>query len=115
LGVPLQSAKVKVKCESLIPARDHCALLSSWEGLLGGVQLEYEQTKVEESLVYRRPDYEDGDGWDPKDGEIDTGGPGDGCVGWDGWPGEWPVTVGEIRGQRGESTAEQQVDFVTVS
>jgi len=159
LGVPLQSVKVKVKCELLIPAADHCAYLSSWEDLVGeGVRLEYEQAKVEELPKYRRHDYEgegggegegedkdededgdededededegegederereedeggdgdgdededgdgdkeeDGDGDEGRGGETGAGDPSDGCVRWEGWPGQWPTTVGEMRGQ----------------
>jgi len=114
LGAPLQSVKVKVKCEMLIPAAAHCALLSSWEGLIEeGVLLEYEQAKVEELPRYRSWDHED-EGDDERDHEEEddderdreeedeethSGDPGYGCVGWDGWPGQWPKTAGEMGSQ----------------
>jgi len=75
----------------LIPAADHCALLISWESLVDGrVRLEYERTKVGELRKYRYRIYPE------KDGVED--GAGDCCVGWDGWPGEWPKTVEEMKG-----------------
>ena len=151
-GVPLRSVKVKVKCELLIPAADHCAYLSSWEDLIGeGVRLEYERTTVEELPKYRRHDYvegEDGDrdkgrgegeggdededegndgdedkdkdgseqDYEEGDGDTDgdegecggdedgsrkagVGDSGDDCVGWEGWPGQWPTTMKEMRGR----------------
>ena len=40
-GAPFQSVMVKMGCEMLITATEHCALLTSWEGLVeGSVRLE---------------------------------------------------------------------------
>ena len=109
-GAPLELAAVKVKCEMLIPAADHCALLTSWKGLVGeGVTLEYERTEVEKLPRCRRRDCEDEDEWDHGDENEDDGGGDKGgdedeevdaddlddCrVGWDGWPEKWPERVG---------------------
>jgi len=113
-GAAFQSVKVKVKCELLVPAAEHRAFLNSWAGLVGeGVSLEYEETEVKKLPRRRRRDYEDEDEWDYEedewDGEEDeededeedeedeegnTGDPDDGCVGWNGWPENWPATVG---------------------
>jgi hypothetical protein len=86
----------------LIPATDHCAFLTSWEGLVGGgVRLEYEQTKFEKLPRCRRHNREEGEGEDEdeeEDKETDAGDPGDCCVGWDGWPEKWPKTMGEMGG-----------------
>jgi len=78
-GMPFQSVTVKMKCETLIPAAEHRAFLTSWEGIVGDVMLEYERTEVE------------GGGG----GTDDLGD----CVGWSGWPENWPKTVEEMRGQ----------------
>jgi hypothetical protein len=107
VGAPLQSITVTVKCEMLIPATDHCAFLTSWEGLVGGsVRLEYEQTKVKKLRRCRRRNYEDDGESDceeedeeDEDEEADAGDPGDCCVGWDGWPEKWPKTMGEMGGK----------------
>jgi len=128
-GVPLQSVEVKVKCEMLIPAADHCGFLSSWERIVReGVRLEYEQATVEELPGYPALDHEDEDedeeedddreeGGDHEQGgnheeegnyerdheeedeEAGTGDPDDGLVGWDGWPEQWPKTMEEMRRQ----------------
>ena len=102
-GIPLQSVTVKVNCERLMAATDHCALLTSWEGLVeGGVRLEYEQIEVKKLLWRSYGCYPEDDGDEEmdveEDGEADTGGLGD-CVGWDGWPGKWPKMVEEMKGQ----------------
>jgi len=88
------------------------AFLTSWAGLVEeGVGLECERTKVKELPRYRRRrNYEDGGGWDyeeqwdrtdegyeDEDEEGEGGGTCDtseGCVGWNGWPENWPATVG---------------------
>ena len=117
-GAPFQSVTVKVKCELLVPAAEHRAFLTSWAGLVEeGVSLEYEQTEVKKLPRCRRRNYEDEDEedeWDNEDeGEEDedegdeeeddegeeeeedgTGDPDNGCVGWNGWPENWPATVG---------------------
>ena len=115
-GAPFHSVAVKVKCEMLIPDTDHCAFLSSWEGLVeGGVVLEYEQTEVKNLPRYRRHIYEDEDefwegdedelDYDEEDEDDESGEEGAGtddlgdCVGWDDWPGRWPKTMGEMEGQ----------------
>jgi len=100
-GIPLQSVAVKVRCEVLIAATDHCALLTFWEGLVEeSVRLEYERIEVKK-LLWRRyrlhpEEDEDEDGDGKGDGEANTGDPGD-CVGWDGWPEKWPSTVEEMK------------------
>ena len=71
-GAPFESVTVKVRCERLIPPADHCALLTSWEGLVGGgVRLEYEQIEVKKLLTRRHPpeegEDEDGSGEDEGD------------------------------------------------
>ena len=79
-GAPFKLVTVKVRSERLIPATEHCAFLTFWEGLVGGgVRLEYERTEVEGG----------GEGTDDPDD----------CVGWDGWPEQWPKTVEEMRGR----------------
>ena len=119
-AAPFQSVTVKVKCELLIPAPEHHAFLTSWAGLVEeGVSLEYERTKVKELPRYRRHHREDEDKWDYEEqwdivdeGEEDededeedeeeeedydddgAGDPDDGCVGWIGWPENWPAAVG---------------------
>jgi len=103
-GEPLRSLTVKVKCEMLIPAADHCAFLTSWEGLVeGDVRLEYERSTVKKLPRCRNYEDEDdwGDGREDDEGECEEVGvsdPDDSCVGWDGWPEKWPKMVGE-RGQ----------------
>ena len=112
-GAAFQSVTVKVKCELLIPAPEHRAFLTSWAGLVGeGVSLEYEETEVKKLPRHCRRNYEwdyEGDDWDSEDegyedgdegGEGDeeneeggTGDPDGGCVGWNGWPENWPATV----------------------
>ena len=100
-GAPFQSVTVKVRCETLVPATDHCALLTSWEGLVReGVRLEYEQIDVKKLLKRRHlpEEGEDEGGSDEEgDGEAGTDDPDD-CVGWDGWPENWPKTVEEMKG-----------------
>jgi len=99
-GAPLQSLTAKVRCEMLIAPTDHCALLTAWEGLVGGVvRLEYERIEVKKLLWRRYRFYpEDHEGRDEEWGrEADTGGLSD-CVGWDGWPGKWPKTLEEMKG-----------------
>jgi hypothetical protein len=95
VGVSFQSITVKVKCEMLIPAMDHCAFLTSWDGLVGGVRLEYEQTEVKKLRRCRRRKREDEEldreGEEKMAGTDDTG-----CVGWDGWPEKWPKVIGEM-------------------
>jgi len=107
VGAPFQSVTVKVRCEMLIPATEHCALLTTWEGLVGGgVRLEYEQIEVKKLLKRRHPpedgededDADEDEGGEVVDGEVYAGDPSD-CVGWDGWPENWPKTVEEMRGQ----------------
>ena len=107
VGAPFHSVAVKVKCEMLIPDAEHCGLLSSWEGLVeGGVVLGYEQTEVKKLHRRRRRTYEDEDECDYEDGddesgeeEADADDSDDCCVGWDGWPGKWPKTMGEMEGR----------------
>ena len=94
-GMSLQSVTVKVRCEVLIPAMDHCTLLTSWEGLVEGrVSLEYERIEVRKLLTRRYCLYREDDADDKGQGEGD----GD-CVGWDGWPDKWPTTVEEMRAE----------------
>ena len=114
-GVPFQSVTVKVKCELLIPAAEHRAFLTSWGGLVGeDISLKYEETEVKKLPRRRRRNYEDEDDWDYEGDEWDSdyegeedededeggdeecgnGDPDDGCVGWGGWPENWPATVG---------------------
>jgi len=102
-GAPFQSITVKVKCEMLIPALDHCTFLTSWEGLVGGsVRLEYERTKVKELPRCRRRNWDewDSDEEDDEDEgeEVGVGDSDDSCVGWDGWPEKWPEAIGEMGG-----------------
>jgi len=99
-GLPFNSVAVRVKCETIIPATEHCDILASWERLVGeDVKLEYERAVVEK--LSRCPSCGRG-------GDEDEGGGIDGscdcCVGWDGWPEKWPKTMGEMSGQRAEST-----------
>ena len=105
-GEPLRSFTVKVKCEMLIPATDHCAFLTSWGGLVEeDVRLEYERFTVKKLPRRRRRNYEDEDDWgdrmedDENDEseceEIGVGDPDGGCVGWDSWPEKWPKTMGK--------------------
>ena len=102
-GAPFQSVTVKVRCEMLVPAAEHCAFLTTWEGLVGeGARLEYVQIEVNK-LLRRRHLPEDGEDEenpdeDEGDEEADLGDPGD-CVGWDGWPEAWPKTVEEVKGR----------------
>jgi len=97
-GRPFQSLTVKMECEMLIPAADHCAFLASWEGLVeGDVWLEYERPKVEKLPRYYH-EKEDEEGGRK---EAGAGDPDPLCVGWDGWPGQWPKTMGEMRGVEG--------------
>ena len=73
-GVPLQSVRVKVKCEMLIPAPEHHALLTSWRRLVEeGVKLEYKETVFRELPRRRRHDHEDEDEEDYEDEEDDEG------------------------------------------
>jgi len=64
------------------------------------VRLEYERIEVKK-LLRRRHLPEDDENKDRdeggKDGEDGTGDPGD-CVGWDGWPENWPKTVEDMEG-----------------
>jgi len=102
-GGALRSLTAKVKCEMLIPTTDHCAFLTSWEGLVEeGVRLEYEQSTVKKLPRCRRHDYDYEDEWDSEDEddeekyeEMGAGDPDDSCVGWDGWPDRWPKTMGK--------------------
>ena len=104
-GRPLQSFTVKMKCNVLISAADHCAFLAAWEGLVeGDVRLEYERSTVENSdssRRRRRRNYEDESEGDEEEEEEESGyeadEPDDRCVGWDGWPEQWPKTVEEMR------------------
>ena len=111
-GAPIQSIAVKVKCEMPIPVAGHHAVLTSWEGLVGGgARLEYERTEVKKLPRCRRRDYlEDDDEWDDVDEDNDkgyeeedevasTGDSGDCNHGWDGWPERWPETLEEMGGQ----------------
>ena len=103
LRAPFRSVTVKVKCETLIPATDHRAFLTSWESLVtDDVSVEYEQTKVDESRHHTHPE-KDGlqrEGGDQGGGNsAGTSNPSDRCVGWSGWPGEWPKTIEETKGQ----------------
>ena len=120
-GVPLQSVTVRVKCETLIPAEEHCAFLNSWESLVaGGVAVEYRRKLLRRSRrIYPEGNKDEGGNEDEDeggDGEVgdeyededeegkDEGGGGDGAgdagswEGWDGWPENWPKTVEEMRG-----------------
>ena len=108
-GMPLRSFTVKVKCEVLIPATDHCAFLTSWESLVeGDVRLEYEQSTVrklprcchcnsegEYDWDSEEEDDEDEEDDEGKYEEMGAGDPDDSCVGWDGWPEKWPKTMGK--------------------
>jgi len=106
-GAPFRSVAVKVKCEMLIPDTDHCAFLSSWEGLVGGsVRLEYERTEVKKLPRCRRRNWDEWDSDEEDDGddgdegeETGAGDPDDSCVGWGCWPEKWPKTIGEMGGQ----------------
>jgi len=102
-GVPFESVAVKVMCETLIPATDHCAFLASWEGFVEGVRLEYERTEVKRLPGCHRYDCGCGDK-DDKDGGAGIENPDDHCVGWDGWPENWPKTTEEMRRWQAEST-----------
>lgn len=106
-GMPFQSVSVKVKCEKLIPATEHCTFLTIWKSLVTvgeGVKLEYERTEVK-----RLPKCDRRDSGDKVEDDEDEGpvidDPGDRCVGWDGWPGKWPRTMEEMRARRGGTTA----------
>ena len=109
-GLPFHSVSMVVECEMLIPAADHCAFLESWEHLVEGeVRLRYWKSSVERSRRSRRrrnseDEYDDERDSGEEDCEYqdensdDEGGDGEaGCVGWDGWPQEWPQTVKEMR------------------
>ena len=101
-GLPFESVTVKVKCETLIPAKDHCAFLTSWEGFVGeGVRLEYERTKVKELPRCGSRSCGDEDKVDEDEGTsiVDPDGC---CVGWDGWPENWPRTTGKTSVRRTE-------------
>ena len=109
-GMPFQSVTVKVKCELLIPAPEHRAFLTSWGSLVEeGVSLEYEAAGAKKFPRYQRRNYEGEEELDYEEDELDngdededknedeegvTGDPDDGCVGWGGWPENWPATVG---------------------
>jgi len=109
-GAPLRFLVVKVKCEKLIPAADHRAFLASWKGLVReGVSLEYERTEVKKiprCLHYNYPEkgYEDdesddenrGMGYEDEGEVVSDGSPRECCIGWGGWPGNWPKTTGEV-------------------
>jgi len=111
-GVPLRSISVKVKCEMLIPAAEHCAFLTSWGGLGGDVKLEYEQAEIRrlprrrrrnrvDQWVYEDEDEDEEDESEDEDTEDEEPGTEDpsGCyVGWDGWPEKWPKVLGEMEG-----------------
>jgi len=104
IGAPLQSLTMRVKCEKLIPAADHCAFLASWKGLVrGGVRLEYERTEVKKiprcpRYNYPEEDYDDDEkldmGYENED-EVVSCGPRKWC-GWSEWPEKWPKTTGEV-------------------
>ena len=94
--IPLQIVTVKARCENLIPATDHCTFLAAWEGFVGDVWLEYERTVVNRSPDCRRYDCGCGSK-DDEGGGVVIGDPGDRCVGWDGWPENWPKTMGQRR------------------
>jgi hypothetical protein len=96
VGVSFQSITVKVKCEMLIPATDHCAFLTSWDGLVGGgIRLEYEQTEVKKLRRCRRRNRED-EKLDREEEDKMAGTDDPDCVGWDGWPEKWPKVIGEM-------------------
>ena len=113
VGVPLRSILVKVKCEKLIPATDHCVFLTSWKGLVGeSAKLEYERTDVKKvprcpRYDHPREDYEDNEsdeenqdmGYGDEGEVVGSGGPRECCSGWGGWPEKWPKAVGEMEGQ----------------
>jgi len=93
-GASFESVTVKAKCELLIPAAEHRAFLTTLGGLVGeGVSLEYEEAKVKKLPWCRCYGYDDEEEKD-EEKESGTGDPDDGCVGWDGWPENWPATVG---------------------
>ena len=103
-SVPFQSVVVKVRCEMLIPATDHCALLATWDDFVAeGVRLEYERAEVRMLQRCPRRGREDEDEGDEDEGATIVD-PGYRCVGWDGWPGNWPKAIGEARAWRTEST-----------
>lgn len=96
---PFRSVTVKVKCEMLIPAAEHRTLLTCWKSLVtGSVSLEYERARLKELYPRICPEKNRVQG----EGVEAGGGPGGRCVGWDGWPGEWPKTMEEMKGRRGE-------------
>ena len=101
-GVPFHSIKVVIKCEMLIPAADHCAFLASWERLVeGDVRLEYKKWPCKPRRRNIRD--EDEDRWDSDEKDRNDKDDEGRCVGWDGWPEEWPETVEEMRKGRWNS------------
>jgi len=110
---PFQSVVVKVRCEMLIPATDHCALLAAWGGFVTeGVRLEYERAEVRRLPRCPRSSSEDDDEGGGDEGGGDEGDEDEGativdlghrCVGWDGWPGNWPMTIEEASERQTES------------
>jgi len=110
VGAPLRSLAVKIKCEKLIPAADHLALLASWKGLVReGARLEYERAGVKKiprcpHYNYPEEDYEDDEsddenqdmGYEDEGEVVSDGGPRECCVRWGGWPEEWLGTMGEV-------------------
>ena len=102
-GVPLQYVTIKVRCETLVPAADHCAFLAAWEGVVEeSVRVEYERAEVERLPGCRRYDCGCGDNEDENEG-ADIRDAGDHCVGWDGWPEKWPETTQEANRQQAGS------------
>ena len=100
-GAAFQSVTVRVKCKMLIPVAEHCAFLASLEGFVGGgVRLEYVQAELlSRCYLWKDDENEDEDRGDEEGEEEggEVGGPGD-CVGWDGWPENWPKTTEEMKG-----------------
>ena len=95
-GTPFHSITVEVKCAMLIPAADHCAFLASWERLVeGDVMLKYRKwpCRSRRKTGDKGEDKGESDEKDRNDEDDEDGC----CVGWDGWPEEWPETVEEMK------------------
>ena len=96
-GVPFQSVRVKIRCETPLSVAVHCAFLAVWESLVGegAVRLEYERTKVGRRRTPQEGSGDGGEGGGEKDRAASVGDPEDGA-GWDGWPEKWPKTLREL-------------------